>query len=631
MSEQALPFEQLVEHFETSDPESKYETIYDIAHSNDLRASNWLLNAFEKADGKLKIDIMWSGLRFFEDSKTITTLIEAFGDNPERGINLCASSTLDHIGAPAVPLLLENLPTANPIAKSWIISILNVFSRERIVTELPMEPFNAILTSQDESDLKFRVLSLLQDFKHPDSIPVLLQALHNQNGGVSTEAASILQEFQVKEAIEPIHKLLDANTSQNADRFYLTALVGLIAEEKRLDLIKIYLSAENELVRQTAVEELGKLKSARQEITLLLLPILKSDLDCDVREAAAEALGELGDPEAVVPLLEALADEDEIVRHVAIKALGEIGDKRALQPLIGAVNSGEYPYVIEALGKLGDPQAIAVLLEIAQDESISLFIRANATDTIGKYALQYQNDEIIETLLVIYQHSWTASITVPPDWSRESWLESYLRFQCDLVKILGQLLSAEKALPLALDLLENQTDWVTRKASAEILAQLKDLRGLAPLLQILKTSIEKEPSVSVGSHEDYVRSVALAQIIEAAGRISLANLVLAETTEVLFRVLDDWGYRVVAKAVEMLGEFQEKSAVPALLALLPKQYHEVQFKILEVLAILGDQSTIEPILATLESRSFKSAYRKWQQEYKTIALNTVEKLRGSEG
>ena len=62
------------------------------------------------------------------------------------------------------------------------------------------------------------------------------------------------------------------------------------------------------------------------------------DEDVGIRSAAAEALGEMGDGRAVVPLIYALKDSSWIVRYAAVKALGKIRDARALEPLKDALN-----------------------------------------------------------------------------------------------------------------------------------------------------------------------------------------------------------------------------------------------------------------------------------------------------
>ena len=59
-----------------------------------------------------------------------------------------------------------------------------------------------------------------------------------------------------------------------------------------------------------------------------------SDPHYSVRIAAAEALGEIGDPDSVEALVQALGDAREDVRIAVISALGRIGDRRAVGPLI---------------------------------------------------------------------------------------------------------------------------------------------------------------------------------------------------------------------------------------------------------------------------------------------------------
>jgi HEAT repeat protein len=56
-----------------------------------------------------------------------------------------------------------------------------------------------------------------------------------------------------------------------------------------------------------------------------------------MREAAAAALGKMGDKRAVEPLSEALKDVDAGVRRAAADALGELNEPYSEEPLIGAL------------------------------------------------------------------------------------------------------------------------------------------------------------------------------------------------------------------------------------------------------------------------------------------------------
>ncbi|MCK6627572.1 MAG: RecQ family ATP-dependent DNA helicase [Anaerolineae bacterium] len=86
-------------------------------------------------------------------------------------------------------------------------------------------------------------------------------------------------------------------------------------------------------------------------------------------EQRVVALGESGSPEAVPELVEALRHSDGNVRRLAASALGKIGDPQAVEPLLALLAAETKPqvrqYAIKALGRLRDPQASTILEQIA--------------------------------------------------------------------------------------------------------------------------------------------------------------------------------------------------------------------------------------------------------------------------
>lgn len=82
--------------------------------------------------------------------------------------------------------------------------------------------------------------------------------------------------------------------------------------------------------------------------------------ECGVRKAAAETLGEIGEP-AVNSLIKALKNEREIVKTYVIQTLGKIANVRAVEPLIKAAEDRRW-YVkhdaIKALGRIGNNEAV---------------------------------------------------------------------------------------------------------------------------------------------------------------------------------------------------------------------------------------------------------------------------------
>lgn len=84
-----------------------------------------------------------------------------------------------------------------------------------------------------------------------------------------------------------------------------------------------------------------------------------------LRRKAAEALGRIGDLQAVPSLLAALDCSDIYVRDAVTWALGELGDLRAVSPLLNLLKAkSEQPYevLIESLGKLSHKTEDVLLL-----------------------------------------------------------------------------------------------------------------------------------------------------------------------------------------------------------------------------------------------------------------------------
>jgi len=116
-----------------------------------------------------------------------------------------------------------------------------------------------------------------------------------------------------------------------------------------------------------------------------LIKALGYDKDPLVRQAAADALGETGDPRAVKPLIAALRDRNAPVRQAAAKALGRIRDCQAVEPLIAVVGDGVQMVrqaAVYALGEIGDGRAVQVLVTALGEPDAKM--RKVAAEALGK-------------------------------------------------------------------------------------------------------------------------------------------------------------------------------------------------------------------------------------------------------
>jgi len=121
---------------------------------------------------------------------------------------------------------------------------------------------------------------------------------------------------------------------------------------------------ENAEVAMFAVQILSRIKDPGS--AQALLPLLEHS-DSNIAQAAIEALGALKAREAVPGLIR-LLDADLWLQFAAVAALGEIGDPRAVQPLLDAIpNEMLAEPAVDAIGRIAVPDALPRLLSVLAD------------------------------------------------------------------------------------------------------------------------------------------------------------------------------------------------------------------------------------------------------------------------
>jgi HEAT repeat protein len=113
--------------------------------------------------------------------------------------------------------------------------------------------------------------------------------------------------------------------------------------------------------------------------------VLGADISSRAQEAAIQALGEMSDPHAVPPLINALKHRHAQLHEAAAEALGKTGDRRGVEPLIGRLNdmnASVRAAAAEALGKIGDGRAIEPLNAALSDKDEE--VRHKTADAIER-------------------------------------------------------------------------------------------------------------------------------------------------------------------------------------------------------------------------------------------------------
>jgi HEAT repeat protein len=149
--------------------------------------------------------------------------------------------------------------------------------------------------------------------------------------------------------------------------------------------------------RTTAAEVLGSL--GPDAVGPLIAAL--ADPRIDVASGAASVLGKLGDRRAVPALIPLLAKNAGGSGIVAAEALGYLGDSESVGALIAAMNGDDSELqggAARALGYIGDERAVSSLIEAMGSEDLSLrHIAIEALTGIGEGSIPYLTEALLHS------------------------------------------------------------------------------------------------------------------------------------------------------------------------------------------------------------------------------------------
>lgn len=194
----------------------------------------------------------------------------------------------------------------------------------------------------------------LGDMGSSRATPALLTALDDASREVRSAAARSLGRLGAVEAVEPLVLSLAEGRIPHAVAGHALLTIGPTALPP-LRLLEERADAE---VRTAAVELVGLLGEASDGG---LLRKRLRDSSAEVRVRAAIALGRLGAAEAAAGLRDALQDRIPSVRAAAATALGLVGDRAAVPALLHAARQERFDAAQAAAVALAriDPKSLA--------------------------------------------------------------------------------------------------------------------------------------------------------------------------------------------------------------------------------------------------------------------------------
>ncbi len=254
-----------------------------------------------------------------------------------------------------------------------------------------------------------------------DNLKSDLRQLQSFNVKDFVDFITLLNTEYSKDDLPYIYNFI-LETQDNPDiLLYVIKQIDKVRDERSLDkLIDLLLyknksmTATNEQnineVRCQAAKVISKYKNTKSIYPLLYVLNNKNE-NYKLRLMCAEALGNIGDKYAVMPLIELVSNEEEksvYVRESAVKALGMIGDIRAIEPLISILESknglmDKFSFlkerIVEVISKF-DPydERIFKVLKTSLKDDDSPMVRINAIEAIS------QSDRSEEAFNLIYNH-----------------------------------------------------------------------------------------------------------------------------------------------------------------------------------------------------------------------------------
>ena len=396
--------------------------------------------------------------------------------------------------------------------------------------------------------------------------------------------------------------------------------------------------------RCEAIEELGQ-SGIVEAIPLLVKLSATSAEPLKVRETAAAALGDLGDPESLPALVELLDAPESEIRQAALTALGKLGDRRAVRPLIhyglhhphskflawdavvklgeeavidlrDALGSSDDSLVLESIvlvGRLKSAKAVPLLIQVI--ETRSPLFRSHAAESLG----QIGDRRAVSTLVALLKDAdpavranATSALIRIPDRQALDPLRQMLSDDDDDVRVHALQALAEigdaRVVP---DLLErlNDPSLEVQAAAAEALGQCGDARAVEPLLERLKSNDEaillraisalrrlKDPRAAqalLGLLNDE-RDVVRQRAVDTLGSVGDAEI--AQRLEQVLKY--DRSELVRANAAKSLGAIGDPGSIDALVDALHDEF-PIRCRAVVSLGVLHDDAALPAISALL--------------------------------
>jgi HEAT repeat protein len=325
-----------------------------LAEVKDLRALPGLFEAIRNQ----RFDKVNSGSLSEFGETAVPALLNSLGDpNEDLDLRQAAAWALGSIGdVNTLPALRGLLRDAHPeLRVTGVMALSNFDAAAPWILECLKDENPRVRKTAVDCSKKFA----LKKVGEADVIAALIGALRDQDGDVRYAAADALKEMGDATAIPALLESL--RDGEENVRFRAAGALERCGDTSAVPGLLAAIHDDSRNVRLAGWSALRRIGGAT--VVEALLAMLRSG-ETNFRANAAYALGEIGSRDAVPGLIEALTDEEESVRETAATAVGKMRDAGAVPSLIAAVKSEDEEDDVrqaasDALRNIGTPEARA--------------------------------------------------------------------------------------------------------------------------------------------------------------------------------------------------------------------------------------------------------------------------------
>lgn len=236
-----------------------------------------------------------------------------------------ARKAIRKIGKSAIGSLVNLLGIQDESVRQAVISAFVAMGKESVA------PLSNVIRRSNNFKERINAAIVLGKLKDPSVVNTLLRMLHSPSPHERAEACIALGEIGDKQAVADLIKVVESNNeSPNVKREAARAL-GRFGDETRTiePLIKL-LKDQDASVRDAA--EIA-LKEFGESAVESLISKLNKEEDPSLRKRIIDLLAALKASKAIGPLIDALKDKEAHLTIAAARALSEIGDSQAIEPI----------------------------------------------------------------------------------------------------------------------------------------------------------------------------------------------------------------------------------------------------------------------------------------------------------